>query len=1153
MASPHFQHLKAEWPRLYEAATQAEQLALSDPRTACFHSRRALEIAVQWLYDCDPSLTPPYKTDLSAFLFEPSFKRLLGDALHTKCDLIRKIGNNAVHSNSRPVPPQDAIVALQELFHLGYWLARRYALKASSKPDPTLRFQPDRLPKTSPLPPQTIAQLQALGSDLQAKDQALAAAIASNADLQAELQALKAQLAAAIPQNIAPPDSHDFNEAQTRDRYIDLLLKEAGWPLDQPRDREFPVSGMPNKTGKGSIDYVLWGSNGLPLAIVEAKRTRRNPQEGQQQAKLYADCLEQQYGQRPIIFYTNGYKHIIWDDTHYPPRSINGFLKQDELERLIQRRTTQQPLSTADINPAIAGRHYQTRAIRKICDSFQKDKERKALVVMATGSGKTRTVIALCDLLQRCNWVKNVLFLADRVALVNQATNAFKQYLPGSSPVNLVTEKNSEGRIYLSTYPTMMGLIDQKQDGLCKFGVGYFDLIIIDEAHRSVYQKYRAIFEHFDALLVGLTATPKDEIDRNTYSLFNLETGVPTDVYALEDAIKDGYLVPPNAVSVPLKFQREGIKYDELSEAEQADWEELDWDEDGTIPNRVEAAAVNQWLFNTDTVDKVLAHLMTRGQKVAGGDRLGKTIIFAKNNDHAEFIYNRFNANYPHHKGEFARIITHKTEYAQSLIDNFARADKSPHIAISVDMLDTGIDIPEVVNLVFFKLVRSKTKFWQMIGRGTRLCPDLFGPDRPKEFFYIFDYCQNLEYFSQNPTPTEGTISDSLSKRLFTQRLELLSALDRTPSARTAAEAPAAYAVDHLTTDREVRRALAQQLHSEVSAMNLDNFIVRPHREFVERYRNLDRWQTLQPEQLNELTRYIAGLPTELPNEREEAKRFDLLILQLQLFQSRPQHDRQEPARLDSRLIRLRRQLQEILSNLEAINIPIIQAQLSLIQEMQTDDWCDNATVAMLENARRRLRNLVHHIEKQQRKIIYTDFTDELGTETEIAMEAFGIWNEFDRFRAKARQFLTAHQHHITIQKLRFSQPLTATDLSELERMLLEAGIASPEDLEQAKQTSQGLGAFIRSLVGLDREAAKQAFAEFLSDSVASANQIEFINLIIDYLTHHGIMEPSLLYESPFTDINDQGPDGVFSPQQADSLFAVLQTLQNSTLPVQAA
>jgi type I restriction enzyme R subunit len=573
------------------------------------------------------------------------------------------------------------------------------------------------------------------------------------------LTRLRAEVAAAKQAATAQPDTHDYSEAETRDYFIDLLLKEAGWPLDQARDREFAVAGMPNNDGQGFVDYVLWGDDGKPLGLVEAKRTRRDARAGQQQARLYADCLQRQFGQRPLIFYSNGYEHWLWDDTNYPPRAVQGFYKKAELELAIQRRASRKSLATAELNKEIVERYYQWRGIRRIAESFERDHDRKALLVQATGAGKTRTVIALCDLLMRCNRVKRVLFLADRVALVNQAVNAFKRHLPDASPVNLVSEKDAEGRVFVSTYPTMMGLIDETRNGQRRFGVGHFDLVIIDEAHRSVFQKYRAIFDYFDALLVGLTATPKDELDRNTYSLFDLENGVPTDAYSLAEAVHDGFLVPPQAVSVPLKFQREGIRYDELSEDDKEQWDALEWDEEGGVPDRVEAEAVNRWLFNKDTVDKVLQHLMTRGVTVAGGDRLGKTILFAKNQRHAEFIAERFNANYPHYKGEFARVITFRTEYAQSLIDSFAARDKAPHIAISVDMLDTGIDIPEVVNLVFFKLVRSKTKFWQMLGRGTRLCLDLFGPGQHKTFFYVFDYCQNLEYFSQDIAASEGALA----------------------------------------------------------------------------------------------------------------------------------------------------------------------------------------------------------------------------------------------------------------------------------------------------------------------------------------------------------------------------------------------------------
>lgn len=1128
-----FAFLEREWSAVFDAAARAEAVVDADPRTACFYARRALELAVSWAYKHDAALKLPYQDNLSALIHEPSFKQTAGEAVFSKARVINTLGNRAVHSH-RAIPTEDALVAVCELFHVAYWFARTYGRVGRLAPG--LAFDAATLPRALPSPQQTAEQLRTLEASLHERDEKLAAILADRGALDEELQRLRAEVAAAKHAATAQPDSHDYSEAETRDYFIDLLLKEASWPLSQPRDREFEVSGMPNKEGKGFVDYVLWGDDGKPLGLVEAKRTRRDARVGQQQAKLYADCLERQFGQRPLIFYSNGYEHWLWDDSRYPPRQVQGFYKKAELELLIQRRGTRRPLAEAAINAAIVERHYQIRGIRRIAESFERDHDRKALLVMATGAGKTRTVIALCDLLMRCNWVKRVLFLADRVALVNQAVNAFKRHLPDASPVNLVTEKDGEGRVFVSTYPTMMGLIDETRDGQRRFGVGHFDLVIIDEAHRSVFQKYRAIFDYFDSLLVGLTATPKDEVDRNTYRLFDLEDGVPTDAYSLEEAVRDGFLVPPKAVSVPLKFQREGIKYDELSEEDKDEWDALEWDEEGGVPDRVEAEAVNRWLFNKDTVDKVLEHLMTRGLTVAGGDRLGKTIIFAKNQDHAEFIAERFNANYPHMKGEFARAITFKTEYAQNLIDNFSAKDKAPHIAISVDMLDTGIDIPEVVNLVFFKLVRSKTKFWQMVGRGTRLCPDLFGPGRDKQFFYLFDYCQNLEYFSQDVPITEGALVESLGKRLFNARLELIAELDKRPDDVEGGGVKQFLALYRdLATDVKVRRATADLLHGEVAAMNLDNFVVRPRRRLVEKYARPEAWTSLPPEAMAELSREVAGLPSELDPENEEAKRFDLLLLSLQLALLRSEPGFQ----------RLRDRVKEIAGLLEEKSaIPMVREQMAFIQDVQSDEWWRDVTVPMLEIVRRRLRNLVQLIEKQQRKLIYTDFEDVMGSEIDVDLPGVAVGTDYARFLAKARAFLREHLDHVAIYKLRMNKPLTATDLGELERMLAESGLGEAEDIRRAAVESQGLGLFVRSLVGLDRGAAKDAMASFIAGKALSANQIEFINLVVDHLTEHGIVEPSALYESPFTDLTPRGPDGLFSPVQLDELMCALEAVR---------
>ncbi|MGI9043946.1 MAG: DEAD/DEAH box helicase family protein [Gemmatimonadaceae bacterium] len=1127
-----FTFLQREWTAVFEAAVRAEAAVHADPRTACFYARRTLELAVSWAFKHDPALRLPYQDNLSALIHEPSFKQVAGEAVFSKARVINTLGNRAVHSH-RAVPETDALAAVRELFHMSYWFARTYG--RAGKPAPGLAFDPAVLPWPGSITKQTTEQLRALESSLQERDEKLAALLADKSALDEELKRLRAEVAEARKAATAQPDTHDYSEAETRDYFIDLLLKEAGWSLDQARDREFEVSGMPNVPGKGFVDYVLWGDDGKPLGLVEAKRTRRSPRAGEQQAKLYADCLERQFGQRPVIFYSNGYDHWLWDDTRYPPRRVQGFYKKAELELMIQRRESRRSLQESPVSSTIVERHYQTRAIRRLAEAFERDHDRKGLLVMATGAGKTRTVIALADLLMRCNWAKRVLFLADRVALVNQAVNAFKHHLPDASPVNLVAEKDAEGRVYVSTYPTMMGLIDEAADGQRRFGVGHFDLVIIDEAHRSVFQKYRAIFDYFDSLLVGLTATPKDEVDRNTYSLFDLEDGVPTDAYSLEEAVRDGFLVPAQAVSVPLKFQREGIKYDDLTEDDKDQWDALEWDDEGTVPEMVEAEAVNKWLFNKDTVDKVLAHLMTRGVKVAGGDRLGKTIVFAKNQAHAEFIAERFDVNYPHLKGEFARVITFKTEYAQSLIDGFSIKDKAPHIAISVDMLDTGIDVPEVVNLVFFKLVRSKTQFWQMLGRGTRLRPDLFGPGQDKEFFYLFDYCQNLEYFSQDIPGTEGSVVASLAKRLFNARLELVAALDSSTDALArAVEEPAAIYGDP-KTNAQVRRSVSELLQREVVAMNLDNFVVRPHRRLVEKYARPEAWTALAADALAELSQEVAGLPSELDPESEEAKRFDLIALSLQRVLLRS----------ESGFDRLRDRVKQIAGLLEEKDaIPMVREQMALIQDVQTDEWWQDVTVPMLEAMRRRLRGLVQLIDKRQRKPVYTDFEDLLGGEASFTLPGFSVGTDQVKFLAKVRAFLRQHLDHIAIEKLRKNKPLTATDLSELERMLAESGAGGVDDLRQAAEESHGLGLFVRSLVGMDREAAKEALAGFITGKTLSANQLEFINLVVDHLTEHGIMEPARLYESPFTDITPQGPEGLFQAEAINELVAALEAVR---------
>jgi type I restriction enzyme R subunit len=1135
----NFAFLADEFPDIHGTAVRAETLALGDPRAAAFYARLTLEAAIKWAYKHDAALRFPYEDNLSALVHEASFKAAVGQAVLYKARYIIAVGNRAVHE-ARPTPQKDAGQAVTELFHVCFWLARTYGRR--SRPPDGLAFDPAKLNRRDDALKLAHGKLTQMAADLAAKEENLAEMLRDRERLDEELKILRTEVAAAKTANAAVPDRHDYAEAQTRDAYIDVLLREAGWPLDEGRDREYPIEGMPNNEGIGYADYVLWGADGKPLAVVEAKRARRSPREGQQQAKLYADGLEKKFGQRPVIFYSNGYEHWIWDDAAHPARPIQGFLKQDELALLIERRQSRRPLAEVKVNGKIVERYYQRRAIAKTGQSFEVDGQRKALLVMATGSGKTRTVIALVDQLMRANWAKRVLFLADRVALVNQAVGAFKTHLPDAATVNLVTEKSANGRVYVSTYPTMMGLIDQKRDEGRMFGVGHFDLVIIDEAHRSVYQRYGAIFDYFDSLLVGLTATPRDEIDRNTYGLFELEDGVPTDYYSLEQAVKDEWLVPPEPISVPLKFQREGIKYEDLSDAEKDQWDMLEWDEDGP-PENVDSRAINKWLFNIDTVDKVLVDVMTNGIKVEGGDRLGKTIIFAKNQAHAEFIEERFNANYPKLAGHFARVITFKTEYAQSLIDDFSTKDKAPHIAISVDMLDTGIDVPEVVNLVLFKLIRSKTKFWQILGRGTRLCEDLFGPGLDKECFYVFDYCQNLEFFGQNPALKEAPAGKGLSERLFEARLDLVQELNeraRQEQLREAAEDAEAFIHEDGQSDAPAdESALKAQtlsvLRDYVAGMNLDNFVVRPHRRVVERFQGEGAWIEVGGETRTELIDQVAPLPSERSLGTEPAKRFDLLMLNLQLalLKSSKSFDR------------FRKQLLLIASALEEqFSIPIVARQQELILEIQTDPWWEGVTAPLLELVRLRLRDLVQHIDKTKKRLVYTDFEDELGEGRTVDLPQIGAV-DFNRFKRKARHFLLDHEDNLTLQKLRRGKPLTKVDLEQLGSLLINAGVGDKSQIEKATELSQGFGRFVRSLVGLNRAAVAEAFSQFISAG-ASAKQIEFIELVIEHLTEQGTMDPGLLYESPFTDLAPSGPEQVFDLQGARKLVDAIESLNAS-------
>ena len=883
------------------------------------------------------------------------------------------------------------------------------------------------------------------------------------------------------------PKPLDISEYETRRLYIDAMLTDAGWIRGRNWLDEVELPGMPNKSEVGYADYVLYGDDGRALAVIEAKRTCIDPVKGRQQAKLYADIIEKQQGRRPVIFLTNGFETRIVDG-QYKERQVASIYAKRDLEKWFNLRQMRTSLKDAEVDKHITGRYYQEGAVKAVCTSFDEGNRRKALLVMATGSGKTRTVIALCKVLLEHGWVRDILFLADRNSLVTQAKRSFVNLLPDLSVTNLCEEKdNPTAHCVFSTYQTMMNCIDAVRDEEGKlFTCGHFDLIICDEAHRSIYNKYRDIFTYFDALLVGLTATPKDDIDKNTYEVFDLSSGVPTYGYELAQAVRDGYLVDFMSVETTLKFIQQGIVYDELSDEDKQAYEDTFEDENGELPESIASSALNEWVFNEDTIREVLNVLMKHGLHIDYGNKIGKTIIFAKNHAHAEKILEVFGREYPHLPG-YARVIDNYMTYAQSAIDEFSDPNKLPQIAISVDMLDTGIDVPEVLNLVFFKKVMSKAKFWQMIGRGTRLCPKLMdGKDKDK--FYIFDFCGNFEFFRMNKgKPTANMIA--LQGAIFQLKAQIAFKLQ-----------DLAYQTDELIA---FRKSLVEDMVGKVRGLNKESFAVRQHLRYVEQYANPDNYRALTYEDTLTMGQELAPL---IVPDHDDAKalRFDALMYGIELAYL-----------IGKKYTRARKDLLKKVSSVASVaNIPEIMMQAELIDKILHTDYLDNAGINEFEHIRENLRDLMKYIPVGG-AVYNTNFDDEI-----LSIE----WNESElenddlkNYKAKAEYYVRQHQDHIAIAKLKTNIPLNAMDIESLESILWsEVGTRQDYEAEYGKKP---LGEFVREIVGMDMNAAKEAFSAYLDETNLNDRQIYFVNQIIEYIVHNGIMKDfSVLQETPFTD-----------------------------------
>ena len=1084
---------------LHNFCAAAEELQYSYPDLSAISARKALEYIVRSLYMMK-NIDIPERASLVELVDGEAFREFIGDdhvmmAVH----YVRKVGNNGAHGVK--VTKREAYFCLLNIYNVVAAILHKLTVIKEIVPfDNTLIPQK---PQTAPLTPTTVT----------VTPQSPIIEVASKEAVEDKTPVVEIAC--------------DISEAETRKLYIDLMLKEAGWEVletdgaIQPSKAciEVEVQGMPNAQGIGYCDYVLFGSNGLPLAVVEAKRTSVSPIKGKHQAELYAECLEKRYGTKPVIYYTNGFETHIIDGLGYPPRRLYAFHSENDLELLIQKRK-QHDINDFSVKDSITDRHYQKMAIKSVCEHFN-TKHRRGLLVMATGTGKTRVSISLVDVLARNGWIKNVLFLADRIPLVSQAHKNFVKLLPNMTTSILSEDKDPDtnARITFSTYQTMINYIDTDEKA---FSVGRFDLIIIDEAHRSIFGKYSAIFNYFDSLLVGLTATPRDEVDRSTYETFQMEQGQPNFAYELEDAVADGYLVNYKGFKRGSLILKEGIKYANLSDEEKDQLEKV-WEYEQAVkalepdlePSEEESIGmvadelpangygyhrdidtneIFRYIFNIDTIDHVLQDLMENGLKVQSGERIGKTIIFAYNHRHAEMIVERFYVLYPEYakeSSEFCALIDNYVTYSKDLIDKFEIRDGNPQIAVSVDMLDTGIDVPDVLNLVFFKIVKSKIKFMQMIGRGTRLSKDIFGTGKDKEFFYIFDWCRNFEYFDKNPDGNKAATVQSLTERIFTLRTKIAFQLQHQQ-----------YQEDEYT--KELHDEIKTLLREQVSVLSDSHISVREKWADVSHFKDEQSWVYLSEVDVNTLTTEIAPL---LPKNTldESAKKFDVLVLLIEL------------SLIDEEIkaVTAVRSVQTIAEKLqEKATLPQVQAKMDTIKEVLMDVAWQNVSLKWLEKVRKDLRDLLKFLMGNNNQSFTVDIEDTITDDG----EANGVMPRMS-YKQSVLDFLTQNRNLPVLQKIYKMEQLTEADIAELERILWQE-LGSKDDYNKyTKGMSCGsnVAIFVRSMVGVDRKNAVRRFSEYISGGELNAEQEDFLLTIIAYVCENGdITKEIVVNEPPF-------------------------------------
>ena len=1081
MANFDFLNYDKNYTAFSQIAIQAELQYNKNTVFAAFGARKALEQAVKWMYSVDDDLKRPYEDNIQALVHTPSFINAVPSNIRNDMQMVIKVGNSGVH-DTYAVDKKYVLFSLKALFNFLNWLDYTYGSDYKQRV-----FDINAIPtnKAIIVKKPNHEEIQKIKEELDKKDSTIA-------ELQKQLEEAKAaiQIRKENPTNKPALKLENLNEFQTRKLFIDEDLKMLGWRIDQVQVvEEYGVNDMEGIPGKqGYIDYALFGKDGNPLAVIEAKKTTVDPNVGKQQAVLYADCLERKFGRRPFIFYTNGFETFFWDDTQYGPRTVSMVFSMDDLQKLMDRRALRCNLSTIKINTEISGRPYQMKAIRSICTEIEK-KVRKFLLVMATGTGKTRTAISVVDVLSRGHAITNVLFLSDRIQLVEQAYNAFKENTPETTVCNLLDSRsraqNMGARVVFSTYPTILNAIDveKNRDGNRIFTPAHFDLIIIDEAHRSIFKKYRAIFEYFDAFLLGLTATPRKDVDKSTFEFFELQDDVPTDVYEYETAVNAGYLVPYHAIEKTSTFLDEGITKDNLSE-EDLEKVRRQEEESGEGFEEVPPQAINEYVFNEDTTRQVLEDLMRKGIKVDGGDKLAKTIIFAYNKNHAQHIVNTFDKYWKQYKGKMCQRIVCDDARVKSTIKNFKDPNSGLQIAVSVDMLDTGVDIPEVCNLVFYKKIRSKIKFWQMIGRGTRLAPNLVCTDETgsyvgKKYFYIFDYLRNFEFFREEKNGIEGAVGKSLTERIFSHQCSIIKLLQ-----------DSAWAEQKFV---DFRNELVKIVHGQIDALNISLTPVHLVQRYVLKFKNLKSFECLNDEDVLELNKYIAPLVfnSELDVYAKSFDNFCFGIMEAQLSS-------QPITFFRSRIRAVAEKL------LQKTSINVVRDHLSRLHSLAATSYYDKLNVLDYEEIRKEIRDLAQYtVDNVYINPIFVNFEDEVssvyvptGTPAPTPVDVF------DEYKKKVNSYLSEHMNDDAICKLRTNQQLTQKDFDNLNHIFKKE--LGDEQLFNQLSEGRSLGVFIRHVTKMDKDAINDFFAEFINDTNMNSMQIEFVQRLIDIIIEQG-------------------------------------------------